>query len=224
MVQEPPLAPGRARAGEIERPQPVRRRVRSRSTLTTLGSSFSSSRVIGVASVAMSTAGSASGARQARTTAASMVGRSPWMLTTTSWTPVGVDSAQRLENAVGAGRVIGAGHDRLARRPSRPPRHARIVRRHPDRPDIGLHRPAPDVHDHRLAVDVGERLSGQTRRAMRAGMRTMGLAIRFDSRQIRERPRLIRVAKARAKRLIKSAKTAPEAHSSRRKSRSSWTT
>ena len=117
--------------------------------------------------------------------------------------------------------VIGAGHDRPAAGRVDRLDDARIVRRHTDRPDVRLHRPAPDMDDHRRAVDVGERLSRQPGRVMRAGMRTMGLAIRFDEAKF-EAGGLIRVAKASAKRLINSTKRTLRAllqlHSSRRKS------
>ena len=83
MVQKRALAPGRAGAGEIERPQPARRDLGA-DRLDDVGVVLFLVRTIGVASVAMSTAASSSGARQARTADRSIVGRSPWTLTTTS--------------------------------------------------------------------------------------------------------------------------------------------
>jgi hypothetical protein len=81
----------------------------------------------------------------------------------------GVDGAQRLEDAVGPGGVIEAGHDRLAAGGRHRLDHAWVIRRHPDRPDVGLHRSAPDMDDHRRAVNVGERLSRQASRVHSRG-------------------------------------------------------
>ena len=100
---------------------------------------------------------------------------------------VGVDRAQRLENAVGPGRVIRTGHDRLAAGRGDRLDDARIVRRHPDRPDIRLHRPAPDMDDHRLAVNVGERLSRQASRVHARGDEDDGIGHQFRLSQIRGR-------------------------------------
>ena len=77
-----------------------------------LGSVFSSSRTISAASVAMSTAGSASGASAARMAPAAMVGRSPCTLTTRSIPPCGSmresASKMRSEPEAWSARVITA--------------------------------------------------------------------------------------------------------------------
>ncbi len=74
-----------------------------------------------------------------------------------------VDRLQGLEDAVGAGRVIGAGHDGAA---------ACLLHRGGDRLRIGCDhhradpgslRPAHDMDDHRLARDVHKRLAGEPR-------------------------------------------------------------
>ena len=59
--------------------------------------------------------------------------------------------------------MIGAGHYRLAAGRGDRLDDARIVGRHPDRPDVRLDRAAPDMDDHRRAVNVGERLSRKAR-------------------------------------------------------------
>ena len=82
---------------------------------------------------------------------------------------VRIDRRQRLEDAVGAGAVIGPGQ----RRPAAGGRHrlddALIVGGDQHRPDVGLDRAAPNMDDHRFAPDVGERLAGQPRRAHAGG-------------------------------------------------------
>ena len=98
---------------------------------------------------------------------------------------VGVDGAQRLENAVGPGGVIEAGHDRFAAGRGDRLHDARIVRRHPDRSDIRLRRPAPDMDDHRRAVNVGERLSRQAGRVHARGDEDDGIGHQFRLSQIR---------------------------------------
>ena len=65
--------------------------------------------------------------------------------------PLRVDRRERLENAVGAGGVIGprqhgAPADRLDRRDDRG-----VIGGDQHRPDIGLDRAPPDMDDHRLA-------------------------------------------------------------------------
>jgi len=116
---------------------------------------------------------------------------------------IGVDQAQRLENAVRPGGVIGTGHDRFA--PGRGDRldDARIVRRHPDRSDLRLRRPAPDMQDHRRAVDVGERLSGQAGRVHARGDEDDGVGHQFRLSQIRG-AMAYTCCQASAKRLIKT--------------------
>ena len=61
--------------------------------LTTLGSARSAGSVISATRVAISTAGSASGASTARSTSGAMVGRSPCRLITTSWRPSGSNAS-----------------------------------------------------------------------------------------------------------------------------------
>ncbi len=97
--------------------------------------------------------------------AASSVGRSPCTLTHDVGAALRVGQVQRLEDAVGAGGVVGAGHQRPAAgfldrrprsasdrsRPSTAPRPAASARR--------MH-----MLDHRLAGDVGQRLARQAAR------------------------------------------------------------
>ena len=113
----------------------------------------------------MSTAGSASGSATARTVSGAMVGRSPCRLTTTSWRRSGSTRAERLEDAVGAGRVVGPGQHRLAaRRLDRRGDLGRLSVATTTRPTPASHGPAPDMDDHRLAGDVGQRLARQAGR------------------------------------------------------------
>ena len=107
------------------------------------------------------------------------------MLTTTSWTPSASTSAQRLENAVRPGRMIEAGHNRLAAGRGDRLHDARIVRRHPDRSDVRFHRPAPDMHDHRRAVNVGKGLSRKASRVHARGDEDNGVGHQFRLSQIR---------------------------------------
>ena len=119
----------------------------------------------------MSTAGSASGRDGRRAmVAGSMVGRSPCTLTTMSRRPSGSSSLERLEDAVGAGGVVGPGHHRLAAgAASRPSAIAGASVATTTRPTPASHGAPPDMHDHRLAGDVGERLAGQPRRRQAGG-------------------------------------------------------
>ena len=100
--------------------------------------------------------------------AGSTVGRSPWTLTTMSASPSG-STAERLEDAVGAGEVVGAGHDGLAAgaadRLGDPARRSATT----TAADFRLHGAAPHVHDHRLAGDIGERLVRQAGRGHAGG-------------------------------------------------------
>ena len=109
----------------------------------------------------MSTAGSASGTRQALHRRA-LDGRQIALNVDDNVVFAGgVDRAQRLEDPVRAGLMVRAGQDRLA--PGRLDRRddARIVGRDENRPDVGFDRAPPDMGDHRLAADVGERLARQ---------------------------------------------------------------
>ena len=98
---------------------------------------------------------------------------------------IGVDQAQRLENAVRSGRVIETGHDRFAAGRGDRLHDARIVRRDPDRSDIRFPRPAPDMDDHGRAVNVGEGLSGKAGRAHARGDEDDGVGHQFRLSQIR---------------------------------------
>ena len=93
---------------------------------------------------------------------------------------LGIEALERLEDAVGAGRVVGAGH---ARR-SPPARSHRLddlglVGRDHDRAEPGLHGAAPDMDDHRLAVDVGQRLARQPGRGHAGGDENDGVGHRW---------------------------------------------
>ena len=176
VVIERPVARGRGGAGEVERAQPAGPRSACRRPSRRSGSSRSSSRVISAARVAMSTAGSASGSeRRPATARGSMVGRSPCTLTTTSWRPSGSNGSTRLEDAVGAGGMVGARHHGVAADRLDGLDDPRLVGRDHDGAEAGLHGAAPDMHDHRLALDVGERLAGQPRRGHAGGNEDDGI-------------------------------------------------
>ena len=96
-----------------------------------------------------------------------------------------VHGAERLENAVGAAGMIRAGHDRLAAGGRHRFDDARVVRRHPDRSEVRLHRPAPDMDDHRRAVDVGEGLPRQAGRAHAGGDEDDGVGHQLGSSESR---------------------------------------
>ena len=64
----------------------------------------------------MSTAAVGERRQRRAMSAGSSVGRSPCTLTTISARRARIDLAERLEDAVGAGHMIGAGHDRARRR------------------------------------------------------------------------------------------------------------
>ena len=81
--------------------------------------------------------------------------------------------------------MIEAGHHRLAAGGGHRLDDARIIRRDPDRSDVGLHRPAPDMDDHRRAVNVGERLSRQASRAHAGGDEDNRIGHRFRLSDIR---------------------------------------
>ena len=177
-----PSPQGARGAGEIERAQPMSGADRRADDLDDVGIVRSScSRVIGGASVAMSTAGSASGARTARD-GCRVDGRHVALQVDHHVVrPVRVELRQRLEDAVGAGGVIGAGqHRRAAGRgdrlddrgiAGRPPRPARC-------PASTARRQTWTIIGSPWMSASG--LPGRRVAPMRAGMRTMGLAIRFD--------------------------------------------
>ena len=169
MMVERAVAIGRRGAGEIERAQPARGRSASRPPSPRSGLVRSSSVWISAASVAMSTAGSSSGGSAARMSSGAMVGRSPCRLTTISARPSGSSVPQRLEDAVGAGGMIGARHHRLAAGGLHGGRDLGRVGgdRHPA--DSGLLGPPQHVDDHRQAGDVDQRLAGQAGRGHAGG-------------------------------------------------------
>ena len=78
--------------------------------------------------------------------------------------PFRVEYSQGLENSVGTGRVVGPRHDGAAADRFDRLDDRQIVRGHQHGPHIRLDRPAPDVHDHRLAMNVGQRLARQAAR------------------------------------------------------------
>ena len=123
VVIERPVAPGRGRASEIERPQPRRRQrraddlddVRVRLALPRARFRRRASRCRRHCPRAA--------ASTARIVAGSMVGRSPWTLTTMSTSPLGIERLQRLD---GYGRSRTRG--RRASSPPRNPRRGRLRR------------------------------------------------------------------------------------------------
>ena len=161
MVVARPVAPRGGGAGEIERPEtPGRHRRADR--LDDVGSGRSSSADQMPASVAMSTAGSASGARAARIAAGSMVGRSPWTLTTMSAAALGSSRSSASWMRSEPFRVIGARHHRL-------PPPSRTARRSParrSRPARDRFRPPPRGARHGR--------SSARRRCRRAACRAAG--------------------------------------------------
>ena len=156
--------PGRGGAGEIERAQPPRRPAASRSASPRSGWCAPPPCGSRPPACAMSTAASSSGASAARMSSGAMVGKSPCTLTTISALPSGSRLLQRLVDAVRAGRVVGAGHDRLAAMRHAPRRRSRRVGRHGHAADLGRLRPAQHMDDHRQAGDVEQRLAGQAGR------------------------------------------------------------
>jgi hypothetical protein len=94
----------------------------------------------------------------------------------------------RLENPVGATRVIGAGQDRLpAGLPHRLANRLGIGSDH-DRAAISLNGPAPNMHDHGLPGDVGERLVGQSRCLQSGGDNEQGFRHGGGDNTAREHP------------------------------------
>ena len=74
---------------------------------------------------------------------------------------IGVELAQRLENPVGSGRMIGARHDGLAAMGRHGDGDVGRVGGDRDAADSGRLRPAQHMDDHRQAGDVQQRLAGQ---------------------------------------------------------------
>ena len=92
---------------------------------------------------------------------------------------IGIDVGQGLEDAIGAGRVIGIGQHRPPAGDVDGVRDLPLGAGDDHRADVGLDGAPPDMHDHRLAVDVGQRLAGQAGRRHAGGHDddgTMGLA------------------------------------------------
>ena len=178
---ERPLAPGRARPGEIERAQPARR-------------DFGPDRLDDVGVVALLGAPDRrrrawrcrrrdrEGANAARTLSASIVGRSPCTLTTLSIAPAG-SNLQPPRRSGRSRRACRLGQDRPPPAAAHRVDDFARVGRHQHRADIGLHRPAPDLDDHRLAVDIGERLAGQAGRGHAGGNDDESGVLRHDGRQ-----------------------------------------
>ena len=109
VMVERPLARRGGGAGEVERAQPAAARPAMPTTFTTFGSVRSCSCTISPASVPMSTSGSSERPRAPpRSPSGEIVGKSPCTFTTTSWRRSGIELAERLEDAVGAGGVVGA--------------------------------------------------------------------------------------------------------------------
>jgi hypothetical protein len=77
--------------------------------------------------------------------------------------PLRVELFHSLEDAVGAGRMVSPGHDRLPAGARHGLSDLGRIGRDRHRPDPRFHRPAPHVDDHGLASDVGQRLVGQAR-------------------------------------------------------------
>ena len=107
-----------------------------------------------------------------------------------------IDLAERLENPVGAGQMIGPGHDGAAaglihRRGD----FGRVGRDHHRADACGL-RPAQDVHNHRHACDFGERLARQSGRGHAGGDQNEDIGHLYEPAVV------IRVASCAANRLF----------------------
>ena len=76
---------------------------------------------------------------------------------------VGIDRRQRLENAIGAGHMIGARHYGAARRGLNGVGHVARIGRDHDGTNIRLGGAPQHLHDHRHPADIGEGLAGQAR-------------------------------------------------------------
>ena len=113
----------------------------------------------------MSTAGSASGASAGADVGGRERRQVALHVDDDAGAALRVGAAQRLEDAVGAGGVVGARHH------GAPPaglfdggRDRRRIGRDHDRPDVGLLRAPHHADDHRHAADIGQRLARQPRR------------------------------------------------------------
>ena len=158
---ERPVAVGRGGAGEIERAQPVRRDRRADDlhhirigALLVLDDFGGQRRDIDRRIVQQSDRGTQIVGRIERRQIALHVHHHPDF-------SVRIGDLQRLEDAVGAGGMVGAGHQRAG---------AGLFDRGQDRFGIGRHDHLAEVRrlgapdhmlDHRLAGDVGQRLAGQ---------------------------------------------------------------
>src|SRR3954452_9849573 len=72
-----------------------------------------------------------------------------------------IDYTERLENAIGAGRVIGPGHDGPPAGLFHSRRDDLVVARHHHGAEAGGFGAPEHLHDHRQAGDIGQRLAGQ---------------------------------------------------------------
>ena len=128
-------------------------------TLTTLGSVFSASRVMTAQMVPISTSAQRQ-RRQRRLDGGRRDGRQV-ALQVDDDLLVGADDLQRLVDARGAVGMVGAGHHRLAAGQLDGAGDGEVVGGDHHPAETGLDRAAPDMDDHRVAVDVGKRLSRQ---------------------------------------------------------------
>ena len=140
--------------------------------------------------VPISTAGSASGAKAAATDEGSIVGRSPWTLTTMSIAPGRIDEAERLVDSRRAILVIGARQHRLAAGAlGRQPRSRR--HRSPRRPDRSPPRRRGARHARSSATPwiSASGLPGSRVEAMRAGTSTRARSRQAHSLALRRHSR-----------------------------------
>ena len=105
---ERPLAPGRGGAGEIERAEPPRRDRRCRPPSRRSGCCARARARSRRRAWRSRRPASLSGPSAAAMAAGERVGKSPCTLTTTSWRRSGIELSERLEDAVGAGGMVGA--------------------------------------------------------------------------------------------------------------------
>ena len=101
--------------------------------------------------------------------AGSSVGRSPCTIDDDRRAAVRIELAERLENAVGAGGMVGAGHHRASAGLVHHRFDLRRIGRHHHRADGGGFGAPQHMHDHRLAGDVGERFARQAGRGHAGG-------------------------------------------------------
>ena len=129
----------------------------------------------------------------------SMVGRSPCTLTTTSTCAFGIEALQRLEDAVGAGFVVGPRHHRLEAMRAHRFEHARRIGRHDDAAERRFRwRGAATWTIIGRPPMSASGLPGSRVEAMRAGMRIRAVIEAAKSDGKAERPKV-------AKRLTGSA-------------------